>query len=203
MLGKQDSFLPDATVLPRSFYARPPQEVAQALLGKYLIRRLNEQWLVGRIVEVEAYLHENDAASHRQRGHTASTKSLFGEAGHAYVHSQRHHTLIDIVTQDPQKPGSVLLRALEPISGIEMMIRNRGTAVLNNIASGPGKLCQALQIGRSMDGVDITVSEDLFIAEIEPDLTSENIDISRRVGLGKATELLLRFSIKGHPCVSK
>lgn len=190
--------LSEATMLPRSFYARDPVTVARALLGKYLVRRLGTEVLAGRIVEVEAYLHEGDAASHRQRGLTERTRSLFGDPGHAYVHSQRHHTLMDIVTQN----GSVLLRALEPVAGIETMMTTRGTNVLKNIASGPGKLCQALQIARAMDGADLLLPR-LFVAQIELDAATADIEISPRVGLGRAQELLLRFSIKGNPYVSK
>lgn len=187
------------TILPRSFYKRPSQELAQALLGKYLVRRLGETQLVGRIVEVEAYLPEGDAAAHGAIGYRERTKSLFGEGGHAYVHASRHHVLMDIVAGDVGISHSVLLRALEPVEGMEIMQRNRKSAV--HIADGPARLCQALALSMDHDGADLTVEGEIFIADNAAPL--EEIGISTRIGLGKARELPLRFFLQGNSHVSR
>lgn len=183
-------------ILPRSFYNRSPSEVAQELLGKYLVRKIeNEDLLVGRIVETEAYLPFNDSAAHNFKGETSRNKSLWKDAGYAYVHSMRQYCLLDVTTEGIGMPGSVLIRATEPIGGME---------IKENITNGPGKMCRAFQIAKEFDGLDMTISENnLFISKKEENLSSDQIGRSSRIGISTAKEAPLRFWIQGNPHVSK
>lgn len=188
--------------LPRSFFAGEPAEVAPRLLGCLLCRRLGGELLAGRIVEVEAYLAAGDLASHQLRGKTAATRSLYGEPGTAYVHRNRQHHLVDLVTSPREQAGAVLLRALEPLAGIEKMAENRGTSDLRRLASGPGNLCQALAITKELDGYDLTAAAgELFIAA-PPEGPAFAIAAGRRIGISRSAELALRFVIVGSPFLS-
>jgi DNA-3-methyladenine glycosylase len=190
-------------ILPRSFYLESPEIVAKKLLGKYLVRKIGYEMLVGKIVETEAYLSEGDKAAHGFRGKDARNASLYLSGGHAYVHQMRHHYLLDIVTQEEGVPSSVLIRAIEPIEGIETMKKFRKTDVERNIGNGPGKVGQAFGIDKTFEGIDITdSSSSLFIATGDT-ISLEDIASSPRIGISKATEKLLRFWIKGNPNVSR
>lgn len=185
------------SVLPRSFYETDAPLVAKELLGKLLVRRLDNNLLVGRIVETEAYLGKDDPAAHSFIGQTARNSVLFGEAGHAYVHAMRQHYLMDIVAEFVNEPGSVLLRAIEPIESIDVMKETRRSADIKSLTNGPAKLCQALQIDKRFNGVDVTTSRsELFVCDDGYVVRSEDIIESKRIGISKATELLLRFYIK-------
>src|SRR5487761_1007342 len=135
-------------ILARSFYSRSPIIVAKELIGKSLVRILeNGQKMEGIIVETEAYGGSRDPASHAYRGITPRNEVMFGEAGHAYVYfTYGFHNCLNFVTGKKGIATAVLIRAIEPTKGIEIMSRFRETAILNQIASGPGKLCQALAI---------------------------------------------------------
>jgi DNA-3-methyladenine glycosylase len=187
--------------LPRSFFAGDPAEVAPRLLGCRLCRLLHGELLAGRIVEVEAYLAAGDLASHQQRGKTAATQSLYGEPGTAYVHRNRHHHLVDVVTGPHQEAGAVLLRALEPLEGIEKMAENRAATDFRRLTSGPGNLCRALAITRALDGHDLTTGGELWIAG-PPETLAFAIAAGRRIGITSSTELALRFVIAGSPFLS-
>src|SRR4051812_44626519 len=106
------------TIIPRDFYDRNPVDVAKDLLGKFLVRRINNKYSVGLITETEAYLPSGDSAAHNFKGKTKRNESLYKEAGHAYIHSMRQYCLLDVVTEGSDKPGSVLIRAIEPVEGI-------------------------------------------------------------------------------------
>lgn len=172
-------------VLPRSFYARPAAEVARALLGKILTHGEAS----GRIVETEAYLGVTDPAAHAYRGVTPRTRVLFGPPGHAYVYLiYGMHDCLNIVAEPEGAAGCVLIRALEPRTGIA-----RPT-------NGPGKLTRALGITLRHNGCDltrgpITMSAPTRAAEFE-------IGVSRRIGITKAADLPLRFFIQGNRFVS-
>ncbi|HET6219845.1 MAG TPA: DNA-3-methyladenine glycosylase, partial [Acidobacteriaceae bacterium] len=150
-----------ATLLSRGFYLDPPDLVAQKLLGKLLVRwGTKGETMVGRIVEVEAYFGEADAAAHAFAGKTARNAVLFGPPGHAYVYFvYGMHFCLNVSCEREGRAGGVLFRALEPISGLEAMATNRGVAAtrLAVLTSGPGRLCQAFGVTRERDnGADLT-----------------------------------------------
>lgn len=194
-----------AEPLPRAFYARHAVEVAPELLGQILVRTWKGQRLAGRIVEVEAYSGGDDAASHAFRGPTPRNRSMFGPAGHAYVYLIYgvHHCL-NIVTGREGDGQAVLIRALEPLEGIEMMQVLRGKRDLHQLTNGPGKLCQALAIDRKLDGHDLCLGQILWV---EPGPSpQEPIATSPRVGVrgdSLALQRAWRFFLDGNPFVSR
>ncbi len=198
--------MPDVSLLPRTFYEREPLKVARNLLGKLLIRKLSRKKLIGRIVEVEAYLGANDPAAHAYAGLTARNAVLFGPAGHAYVYFiYGMYYCLNFSCEPEGQAGCVLLRAIEPISGLEEMARRRGlpkNSAPRRLTSGPGKLCQALDITRSnINGVDVTQPESpLQVADDGFD--PEEIVATPRIGIRKAADLPLRFLLKDNLCVS-
>ena len=155
--------------LARAFYARETLTVARQLLGQRLVRILHGQRLTGRIVEVEAYIGQQDRACHAARGRTPRTAVMFGPPGTAYVYFiyGMHHCL-NVVTEQEGFPAAVLIRALEPLEGLPLMRRQRPGRPDHELTNGPGKLCQALSIGREMNGLDLVSSAVLFIEEDTP-----------------------------------
>ncbi len=199
-------------LLPRKFYLRDPREVARDLLGKILLRREGKVELAGRIVEVEAYLGVDDPAAHSAAGRTARNEVLFGPAGHAYVYFiYGVHYCVNVSCMQVGDAGCVLLRALEPIAGIENMARHRKMELslnpthreLRSLTAGPGRLAQALAITRPRDnGKDFTGrNSDLQI--VEDGFQPERIVTGKRVGITKAAEAPLRYLIEGNPFVSR
>jgi DNA-3-methyladenine glycosylase len=190
------------TIVPRDFYLDPPDLVAQKLLGKLLIRGD----MVGRVVEVEAYFGEADAASHAFPGKTARNDVLFGPPGHAYVYFiYGMHFCLNVSCEREGRAGGVLFRALEPVRGLETMARNRGldatrVAVL---ASGPGRLCQAFGVTRDRDnGADLTSRKsDLQIRD--DGFLASDVLVTPRIGISKDTERPARFLLADNPFVSK
>ena len=192
--------------LARSFFDAPPEQVARALLGKILVRRNGGERLAGRIVETEAYLGEHDPAAHAASGRTARNAVLYGPPGHAYVYSiYGLHYCINVSCLPEGIPGCVLLRALEPLEGMDAMRRNRGlsaSAAIRQLASGPGKLCQAFGITRAADNdLDLT-GADSSLGFVEDGFQGGDIRVTPRIGIRKATDLPLRFFLAGHACVS-
>lgn len=193
-----------ATQLPaRSFYARPTVEVARSLLGTILLHRTDDGLLAGVIVEVEAYLGRDDPAAHSSAGRTARTRVIFGDPGHAYVYKiyGLHHCL-NVVAEPGGTPGCVLIRALEPVCGIDTMRSRRVAARRSNqIASGPAKLTQAMGIGIEAYGADL-LGEPLSIRvpRREPEV---EVKTTKRIGIRKARELDLRFFIVDNEHVSR
>lgn len=142
--------------LPRDFYQQKTVEVAKQLLGKFLVHRQGGATLSGRIVETEAYLGPHDLACHAAKGRTKRTEVMFGQAGHAYVYFiYGFYNMLNLVTEADEYPAAVLIRAVEPVRGIARMKLNRQKDALHNLASGPGKLCQAFAIDRSHNGADL------------------------------------------------
>jgi DNA-3-methyladenine glycosylase len=184
-------------ILPRTFYARPTLEVARELLGKVLVHG----HVAGMIVETEAYLGGDDLASHSAAGITNRTRVIFGPAGHAYVYlSYGMHDCMNIVAEQDGTPGCVLIRALEPVEGIDEMRARRPKARSDrDLASGPGKLTQALAITRKHSGVDMTRG-DLVVRRGHP--RSFEIAVTPRIGITKCADLPLRFFIAGNRFVS-
>jgi DNA-3-methyladenine glycosylase len=195
--------------LPLSFYRRPAETVARDLLGRYLVHEVDGERLVLRLVETEAYLGAPDRASHAWGGRrTARNESLYLQGGHAYVYLiYGMHYCLNAVTGEAGIGSAVLLRAGEPVEGEERMRENRGWTKAprpGDLAGGPGKICQALAIGRDLDGV-LLIGPPLYITRGEP-VAEEDFVASPRIGVdyaGDAALWPLRFSVRGHRHVSK
>lgn len=192
--------------LPRKFFDAPPELVARLLLGKILVRRARGGLLAGRIVETEAYLGEHDAAAHAASGKTPRNAVLYGPPGRAYIYNiYGLHACFNVSCLSEGNPGGVLVRALEPLQGIPQMRRNRGlsaSAQISQLASGPGKLCQALGITRAAEnGVDLTRA-DSCLSLMKDDFQCGDIRVTPRIGISKAADWPLRFFLAGHACVS-
>ena len=185
------------SILPRSFYSRPTVEVAKDLLGKILVRRIGKTTLAGKIVEVEAYLGPDDLAAHASRGLTSRTRVLFGPPGHAYVYLiYGMYECLNLVAEPDGTAGCVLIRALEPLAGMEEMRRRRPAARrLEDLASGPGKLTLAMGITRRHNGQDVTWGPLVVRRAAAPDRIS--IAVAPRIGITKCADWPLRFYIKG------
>ncbi len=190
-------------VLPRAFYTRDTVGVARELLGKLLVRRLEGVELVGRVVEVEAYGGGDDPASHAYRGVTGRNRLMFGEGGFAYVYfTYGKHYCFNVTTEKDGVPGAVLIRALEPVTGIEMMQKNRGIKRVRDLANGPGKLTEALDITREQNGVDLTGGGALFICR--PRVAEDfEVVVAKRVGIRVGVDKPWRFYIKDNRFVSR
>ena len=191
-------------ILGRSFYDRSPLIVAREIIGKKLVRTRNDGVVLsGIIVEAEAYAGNKDPASHAYRGKTPRNEVMFGEAGHAYVYFTYgfHHCLNFVTSSRYGKASAVLIRAAEPTSGIEEMKVRRKTNAITNLASGPGKLCQAFLIDRSLNGVDVTHENSPI--RVEDTSLNSNIGVSARVGIRQASDRMWRFYSKASPHVSK
>jgi DNA-3-methyladenine glycosylase len=203
------AFAPLATVnsalkLPRSFYEQSTIKVAKQLLGKYLVRKHPEGSTIGRIVEAEAYIGPQDLACHASKGRTTRTEVMFGSAGHAYVYYiYGFYNMLNLVTESKDYPAAVLIRAVEPVEGIELMQSRRRNRILRNLASGPGKLCQAFDIDRALNGADLC-GDVLFVEDRgEP---PPKFQAKPRIGVdyaGKWKDKPFRFLIRGSEFVSK
>jgi DNA-3-methyladenine glycosylase len=190
--------------LARDFYEQPTVQVAQQLLGKYLVRVHPDGVTVGMILETEAYVGLEDQASHASRGRTPRNAMMFGPAGFAYVYLIYgvHHCL-NAVTQHAEFPAAVLIRAIQPCDGLGVMRARRRQQDVRLLAKGPGNLCQAFGIGRELNGIDLC-GEVLFVE----DRGSRPVDIvvTTRVGVAYAgpwKDMPWRFYIAHHPGVSK
>jgi DNA-3-methyladenine glycosylase len=186
-------------VLRRAFYDRPTVEVARDLLGKTLMHGDT----AGMIVETEAYLGGDDLASHSARGLTERTRVIFGPPGHAYVYFiYGMYECLNLIAEANGAPGCVLIRAVEPVAGIDRMRKRRpGAKKLEDLASGPGKLTLALGITRAQNGADVTRGA-LVVREPAAPQPFE-IDVTARIGITKSPERPLRFLIRGNRFVSR
>ncbi|HWM91503.1 MAG TPA: DNA-3-methyladenine glycosylase [Thermoanaerobaculia bacterium] len=195
--------------LPISFYRRPAGDVARDLLGRWLVHEVDGERLVLRLVEVEAYLGAPDRASHAWGGRrTARNESLYLPGGHAYVYFiYGMHWCLNAVTGDRDTGGAVLIRAGEPVEGEERMVANRRWLKKprpGDLAGGPGKLCQAMGIDRSLDGHLLDRSP-LMITRGEP-VEEGEVAAGPRIGVDYAAEAAawpLRFGVRGNPHVSR
>jgi DNA-3-methyladenine glycosylase len=170
--------------LPREFYNRSPLVVAREFIGKKLVREYEGNLLSGMIMETEAYFGESDSASHAYRGMTRRNTVLYGEAGHAYVYFiYGMHLMLNVAAGEPGVPWAVLIRAIDPVDGIETMqkLRKRKTG----LADGPGKLCQALAIEGELNSWDLTKGEVLWI-EPYKEIAHAQILSSPRIGIDYA-----------------
>jgi len=189
-------------ILKKSFYSQPTAEVARQLLGKFLRRRVNGKLYVGKIVETEAYLGEEDLACHASKGMTERNKTMFGPAGRAYIYFvYGMHYCLNVVTEEENNPCAVLIRALEPIKII--LPPNKGG--LRKVLNGPAKLCREFKIDKKLNGWDLTIGEKLWIENGET-IKPNQIKKSKRVGVDYAgiwKNRLLRFYIKNNKFVSR
>jgi DNA-3-methyladenine glycosylase len=179
--------------------------VAKDLLGKYLVRRIQKNLLVGKIVEVEAYLGEKDPASHACRGKTKRNEVMFTEGGHLYVYfTYGMHFCCNVVTEEAGKGRAVLLRAVEPIEGVEEMRKRRrfnsDRKDYWNLTNGPAKLCEAFGIQRKVNGTDL-LGRELFLTEGE-EIPGSKIRSSTRIGVKNGADKKWRFFVRGNPFVS-
>lgn len=188
----------DAAALPREFYGRPPADVAPALLGK-LIRR--DDGRVARLVEVEAYA-QDDPAAHTFRGMTARNRAMFGPPGRLYVYfSYGMHWCANVVCGPEGTGAGVLLRAAEPLAGIESMRAARGREALRELCSGPGRLAQAFSIDRALDGSDVTGAG--VVTVLDDGAAPLEVVACARIGIRKNAAAPLRFLVAGSRYVSR
>jgi DNA-3-methyladenine glycosylase len=184
-----------APPLPRSFYARDAITVARDLLGLVLVSDLGGR-VSGRIVEVEAYGGESDPASHARPGRTPRNASMYGPPGHAYVYfTYGMHHCANVVVERIGSPSAVLIRALEPRTGLFRMARRRQTADPRRLTNGPGNLAESLGLDRAHDGADLTRGP-VWISSLRPVVAGERIAASRRIGIRQAIERPWRFSLE-------
>ncbi|HEX7356617.1 MAG TPA: DNA-3-methyladenine glycosylase [Ignavibacteriaceae bacterium] len=195
-------------VLPRKFYIRPVLTVAKDLLGKVLIRQTDKIFFAGRIVEVEAYDGNIDEAAHTFKGKTKRNEVMFNEGGYLYVYfTYGAHYCCNVVTGKKDHGSAVLIRAIEPLGGIDEMIKNRfGRKLKNdkeivNLTSGPGKVCKAFGINLDHSGLDLIGSQ-VFIID-QPKVEKNRVGISKRIGITKSVNLPWRFFEIGNPYLSR
>jgi DNA-3-methyladenine glycosylase len=202
----------EAKLLRRAFFSRDPRIVSRELLGKLIVRREGRKRLAGRIVEVEAYLGAGDLAAHAAAGHTARNAVLWGPPGHAYVYFiYGVHYCLNISCLPAGDAGCILIRALEPVSGIADMAKARELADLDltswrdlrKLASGPGKLCEALGITRPRDNAKDMLSPESDLQVMSDGFSVQEVAVTPRIGITKAAELPLRYVIAGNLFVSK
>lgn len=188
--------------LPRSFYDRPTELVARELLGAVLECTTPDGTTAGRIVETEAYLGPHDPACHAVAGRTERTWHLHGPPGIAYVYFiYGVHWCFNAVTREEGHGSAVLVRAVEPVQGIELMRTRRPAAKRDaDLTNGPGKLCQALGIDGALDGARLD-RRPLRILEGEP-IADDSVDVTARIGITQAAEWPLRWLVKGNRFVS-
>ena len=194
--------------LPRNFYTRNAITVAKELLGKVLVKKDGKQLLSGLIVETEAYDGLVDEAAHTFIGRTKRNEIMFNEGGYFYVYfTYGNHFCCNVVTGKKNHGAAVLIRAVEPLTGIKKMAKNRFDKIeINekekiNLTSGPGKICKAFNINKDHYGLDLTGNR-VFILN-NPRIKNKNIVITKRIGIRKSADLPWRFYIKDNLYVSK
>lgn len=202
----------EAKLLRKAFFNRDPRVVSRELLGKLIVRREGRKRLAGRIVEVEAYLGAGDLAAHAAAGHTARNAVLWGPPGHAYIYFiYGVHYCLNISCLPAGEAGCVLIRALEPVGGLREMAEGRGLADLDltssrnlrKLASGPGKLCEALGITRPRDNDKDMLSPASELQVMSDGFRVQDVAVTQRIGITKSAELPLRYVIAGNLFVSK
>lgn len=187
----------------RAFLERPPECVARELIGAALVMQVaGSAPVAGLIVEAEAYLAGGDEAAHGRRGLTPVTRPICMRAGTIYVHPMRQRCGLDLVTEGEGRASSVLIRALEPLVGLNVMALRRGTSEAHALASGPGKLCEALGITRALSGADLfdPAMPLKLLLPLEP---PPAIVAGPRIGITRSTALPLRFALAGSRFVSR
>ena len=190
------------SLLPYSFYQRDTVTVAKELLGKYMVYINDKDIIAGKVVETEAYLGKEDPACHSARGRDKRNEAMFGPSGHAYIYLiYGIHLCFNVTTGPPHRPEAVLIRALEPVMGIDIMRKNRRQNDILNLCNGPGKLVQAMGIGMELNGTSVVEGPIRFYSES----CKENFDIvtTTRIGISRAADWPLRFYVAQSRFVSK
>jgi DNA-3-methyladenine glycosylase len=185
--------------LAREFYSRDTEKVAREILGKTLVHKTEEGVLKGKIVEVEAYLGLDDPGAIGSRRVKNIPQALLMPAGYTFVYfTYGNHWMLN-VNSKTGKLGAVLIRALEPLKGIEIMKKNRGVYDVKNLTNGPGKLTKAFGIDKRQNGMDLT-GDELFIED-----SDERVEVAEsiRIGISRGKSKLLRFYARGNEFVSK
>ena len=189
-------------ILPQSFYERDPKIVAIDLLGKTLVRTLRGIRLAGIIVETEAYYGKEDPASRARKGGKLA-EIMYGEAGYTLIYGVHGNWLLNITTCPKGIPGAVLIRAIEPIEGVDFMMKLRNVKKLEHLTSGPGKLTKALSITKSENLLPVFSKKSCITIEMGREIESSMIGRSHRIGVREDLEEPLRFYIRDNPFVSK
>lgn len=188
--------------LPRAFYERPAPHVARALLGRRIVHESAWGPVSGLVVEAEAYRGRLDPASHAYRGLTARNAVMFGPPGHAYVYfTYGMHFCLNLVAERPGRAAAVLVRALEPVEGIERMRRRRGVRETARLARGPGCVARALGLSRRHNGLDLTAGP-LWVSNARPRHRGLRVMRGPRIGVRDGGARRWRFFLGGHECVS-
>jgi DNA-3-methyladenine glycosylase len=189
-------------ILPSSFFAQNTATVARQLLGKQLVSKLGGEMVSGLIVETEAYLPEGDSACHASQRRTPRTEVMFGRPGLAYVYPIHAKVCFNVVTEAEEQGCAVLIRALQPTAGEEVIRQRRAVSDSRRLTTGPACLCQALAIDRAVNGTDLTQRSSLWIEQVDHLNQEFKIGSSPRIGVTSAHELPLRFYLCGNPFVS-
>ena len=200
------------SIIPEDFFARPTLTVARELLGQRLVRDLGEKRLSGLIVETEAYIGVTDSASHASKGRTSRTEIMFGPPGYTYIYLiYGMYHLLNLVTEEIEFPAAVLIRAIDPQTGIPTMqtlraATNRRPVARKNLTNGPGKLCQALCIDRDLNHTPIFEPDQLWVEFADP-ISPRDVVSGPRIGIGYAQAddqtAPWRFWIRDNMFVSK
>ncbi|MEM5820793.1 MAG: DNA-3-methyladenine glycosylase [Candidatus Aenigmatarchaeota archaeon] len=189
-------------ILNKKFFERDAKEVAKDLLGKFLVREIDNKKLVCMIVETEAYYGKEDPASRAYLGYPKYVvEMLYGDVGISLIYMVHSNWLLNFVAHEKDKAGAVLIRAVEPIEGIELMLKNRKVKNLVELTNGPGKLTKALKIDKSLNGVKVYKKGLLYV--VDSNFDDFEIVESKRIGVKRDLDENLRFYIKGNKFVSK
>lgn len=191
-------------ILGREFYHRDTIDVAKDLLGKVIVRIVRGKSLSGMIVETEAYRSKDDPGSHAYRGMTERNRVMFGEVGRSYVYFTygNHYCLNLVAKDDSTAAGAALIRAIEPLQGIELMRKFRKISDIYNLTSGPGKLTKALDITKHQNAVDVTKKGELYVTEGRR-IDEYQVIAASRIGINLGLDKKWRFLIKDNQFVSK
>ncbi len=188
------------TVLKNDFFKRSPKVVAIELLGKILVRKINDKILEGMIVETEAYFGEEDPASRAYHGKKNYNKEMWEEPGKIFVYNVHNNWMFNIVAHEENKVGAVLIRALHPLRGIEEMMKHRGIRDIRELTNGPGKLSKAFRIDKSMNGKFLSPENFVYIEDRGIEI---EFDSSHRIGVRRDLKEKLRFFVINDEFVSR
>ena len=188
-------------LIPREFYERDPETVARGLLGKRMIRKLGKKAFEGVIVETEAYFGPEDPASRAHHGRKEYNEAMWGEPGALFIYNVHKYWMLNVVAHRLGMVGAVLIRALEPTRGMEIMKANREAKDLTELTNGPGKLTEALRISKDLNSADVTLNTSQ-VAFADNEMSFE-IESSHRIGVTEDLKKKLRFFIKGNDYVSR
>jgi DNA-3-methyladenine glycosylase len=193
--------------LKRDFFQQNTIAVAKQLRGKFIVRKIGKQTLVGKIVETEAYRGFHDLASHAHKGKTARNAVMFDEGGYSYIYLvYGMYHCFNIITEKKDYPAAVLIRAVEPIEGLALMKKNRKTDELKNLCSGPAKFCQAFALTKKQSGIDLSKSKEIWLEDRGNKIKNSEIVKTKRVGIdysGHCREWPWRFYLKDNKLISK